>query len=93
MARKLRVSVDYDRCTGVGACEQVCPEVFFMNDEGLPDVLEEEPHETLWAAVERAEEACPEEAVILEWVEPSDVTSRRRRRAAHGLLSAPAAGS
>ena len=63
MPRKLRVSVDYDKCTGVGACEQVCPEVFFMNDEGLPDVLEEEPHETLWAAVERAEEACPEEAV------------------------------
>ena len=69
MARKLRVSVDSDRCTGVGACEQVCPEVFFMNDEGLADVLEEEPHETLWAAVERAEEACPEEAVIVEWTE------------------------
>jgi ferredoxin len=69
MARKLRVSVDYDRCTGVGACEQVCPEVFFMNEQRLPDVLEEEPHQTLWAAVERAEEACPEEAVILEWSE------------------------
>jgi ferredoxin len=69
MARKLRVSVDYARCTGVGACEQVCPEVFFMNDEGLPDVLEPEPHETLWPAVSRAEEACPEEAVILEWTE------------------------
>jgi ferredoxin len=69
MPLKLRVSVDYDRCTGVGACEQVCPEVFFMNDAGLPDVLEEEPHETLWAAALRAEEACPEEAVILEWVE------------------------
>ena len=24
--------------------------------EGLPDVLEKQPHETLWAAVERAEE-------------------------------------
>jgi ferredoxin len=69
MARKLRVSIDYGRCTGVGACEQVCPEVFFMNDEGLPDVLEAEPHATLWDAVARAEEACPEEAVILEWVE------------------------
>jgi ferredoxin len=69
MARKLRVSVDFARCTGVGACEQVCPEVFFMNEEGLPDVLEPEPHQTLWAAVERAEEACPDEAVILEWVD------------------------
>lgn len=70
MGRKLRVSVDYTRCTGVGACEAVCPEVFALREEdGLPDVLEPEPHETLWAAVERAEEACPEEAVILEWVE------------------------
>jgi ferredoxin len=40
-----------------------------MNDEGLPDVLEPEPHATLWAAVERAEEACPEGAVVLEWTE------------------------
>ncbi len=69
MARRLTVSVDYDRCTGVGACEAVCPEVFFMRDDGLPDVLEPEPHETLWPCVERAEEACPDEAVVLEWVD------------------------
>ena len=69
MERTLRVHVDYDRCTGVGACEAVCPEVFFMRDDGLPEVLEREPHETLWAAVERAEEACPDAAVILEWAD------------------------
>ena len=46
-ARKLRVSVAED--TGAGACEQVCPDVFFVNDD-IPDVPEEEPHETLWAA-------------------------------------------
>jgi ferredoxin len=65
----LRACVDHERCTGVGACEQVCPEVFFMNDEGLSEVLEPRPHETLWAAVARAEETCPEEAVVLEWAE------------------------
>lgn len=69
MPRKLKVTIDNDLCTGVGACEQVCPEVFFLRDDGLADVLEPEPHETLWAAVERAVEACPEEAIILEWVE------------------------
>jgi len=56
MPRTLRVRVDYDRCTGVGACEQVCPEVFFMRDDGLPEVLDTEPHETSGRAVERAAE-------------------------------------
>ena len=40
MTRRLKVSIDYQRCSGVGACEQVCPEVFFMRDDGLPEVLE-----------------------------------------------------
>jgi ferredoxin len=69
MARRLTVSVDYGLCTGVGACEQVCPEVFVMRDDGLPEVLEPEPHQTLWASIERAAHACPEEAVILDWVD------------------------
>ncbi len=69
MQRELRVSIDFARCTGVGAREQVCPEVFLMNDEGLTEVLEPEPHETLCAAVTRAEDARPEEAVVLAWVE------------------------
>jgi ferredoxin len=69
MSRKLKVIIDYELCTGVGACEQVCPEVFFLRDDGLADVIDPEPHETLWAAIERAVDACPEEAIILEWTE------------------------
>jgi ferredoxin len=69
MPRKLKVIIDYELCTGVGACEQVCPEVFFLRDDGLADVIDPEPHETLWAAIERAVDACPEEAIILEWTE------------------------
>ncbi len=69
MSHKLKASIDYERCTGVGACEQVCPDVFFLRDDGLAEVLEPLPHQTLWDAVERAAEACPEEAVVLEWAE------------------------
>lgn len=69
MSRHLRVSVDHDRCTGIGACEQVCPEVFLLRNDVLADVLETDPHETLWDAVERAAEACPEAAVILDWLD------------------------
>ena len=62
----MRVSIDYELCTGVGACEQVCPEVFQMRDDGLAEVVDPRPHETLWEAVERAQEACPEEAIVIE---------------------------
>jgi ferredoxin len=62
----MRVSIDYELCTGVGACEQVCPEVFQMRDDGLAEVVDPCPHETLWEAVYRAQEACPEDAVVIE---------------------------
>jgi len=62
----MRVSIDYDLCTGVAACEQVCPEVFQMRDDGLAEVIDAHPHETLWEAVRRAQEACPEEAIVVE---------------------------
>jgi len=62
----MRVSIDYALCTGVGACEQVCPEVFQMRDDGLAEVVDPRPHETLWEAVYRAQEACPEEAIVIE---------------------------
>jgi ferredoxin len=62
----MHVRIDYDLCTGVGACEQVCPDVFQLRDDGLADVIDPFPHKTLWEAVYRAQEACPEEAIIIE---------------------------
>jgi ferredoxin len=29
-------------------------------------VVDPHPHETLWEAVNRAQEACPEEAIVIE---------------------------
>ena len=62
----MKVRVDYHRCTGVAACEQVCPEVFQIREDGLAEVIDLEPHETLWECVRRAQEACPEEAIVVE---------------------------
>lgn len=63
----MKVRIDYDKCSGVGACEQVCPEVFALRPEdGLAEVLESEPHRTLWDCVRRAQEACPDEAIVIE---------------------------
>ncbi len=63
----IKVSIDYDKCTGAAACEAVCPEVFEIRDsDGLAEVLDPEPHKTLWDCVYRAQEACPEEAIVIE---------------------------
>ena len=62
----MKVSVNYDLCTGVGACEVVCPDVFQMRADGLVDVVDPQPHVTLWDAVYRAQEACPEDAIVIE---------------------------
>jgi ferredoxin len=61
----MRVSIDYELCTGVAACEAVCPDVFQIRDDGLAEVIDPHPHPTLWDAVYRAQEACPEEAIII----------------------------
>jgi ferredoxin len=61
----MNVSIDYDRCTGAAACEAVCPEVFQIRADGLAEVLDPHPHETLWDCVRRAQDACPEEAIIV----------------------------
>ena len=66
----MRVSIDYEKCNGAAACEAVCPEVFVIREsDGLADVLEPEPHPTLWDCVRRAEDACPEDAIVIEEVE------------------------
>jgi hypothetical protein len=41
--------------------------VFVIREsDGLADVLEPEPHPTLWDCVRRAEDACPEDAIVIE---------------------------
>ena len=33
-----KVSVDSSACVGCGLCEQLCPEVFKLNSEGIAEV-------------------------------------------------------
>ena len=42
--------------------------MFAIRDDGLAEILEPEPHETLWAAWS-APTRLPEDAVVIEWVE------------------------
>ncbi len=62
----MKVRIEHDLCTGDGICEEVCPEVFEVREDGLAYVLDSEPAEDLWDTVREATEQCPTEAIIIE---------------------------
>ena len=55
--------VDHDECIGCGQCEQVCPDVFELREDGLAYVLTEEPGDELASRVDEAIEECPSGAI------------------------------
>lgn len=62
----MKPKIDQDLCIGDGICEEVCPEVFELRDDGLAYVINEEPDDSLDATVQEAIESCPTEAIIDE---------------------------
>ncbi|MBE0447080.1 MAG: ferredoxin [Actinobacteria bacterium] len=58
--------IDHDECIGCGQCEQVCPEVFELRDDGFAYVINEAPNETLIPEVDEAIEECPTGAISWE---------------------------
>lgn len=76
----MRVWIDQDLCTGDGLCEEICPAVFTLLDDGLAYVKEGDkvmdnpggaegvalvPSELEDAVTEAAEE-CPGECIFIE---------------------------
>ncbi|HHY09640.1 MAG TPA: ferredoxin [Firmicutes bacterium] len=56
--------VDPDLCIGCGLCEEICPEVFEMGDDGLAHVIGADQCEDA-GCCEEAAESCPTEAITL----------------------------
>ena len=76
----MKVWIDQDLCTGDGLCEEICPSVFTLLDDGLAYVKEgdvvknapggaeglaEVPAELEDAVIEASEE-CPGECIFIE---------------------------
>lgn len=57
--------VDPDECTGCGLCEEICPDVFKLNDDGIADVID--PHGATAELIQEAINECPVDAI--SWVE------------------------
>jgi ferredoxin len=62
----LRVIVDRDICQNHGQCVFAAPQVFELDEEGELVLLDDEPDESLRAAVEEASDVCPTQAITIE---------------------------
>ncbi|MDF2823906.1 MAG: ferredoxin [Mycobacterium sp.] len=59
----MRATVDDGLCRGHGVCVAVCPDVFWLTDDGYAEAQEGPVATHLQDGVQEAAEACPEHAI------------------------------
>lgn len=62
----MKIIVDRTKCTGLGICESLAPDVFEVDDDGDLILLTDDVPEGGLDAVEEAIAGCPTEALRLE---------------------------
>ena len=62
----MKVVVNFDQCMSNAQCVRPAPSVFEVREDGLLYILQEEPPESLRAAVEEAARLCPTQAITIE---------------------------
>ena len=77
----MQVWIDQDLCTGDGLCEEICPDVFTLQDDGIAYVKDDgtvcdnpggaaqkaQVPAKLEEAVKAASEECPGECIFVEF--------------------------
>lgn len=61
----MQVQVDYSRCTGLGVCESISPDVFAINADGSMELRTACPSAELRQGIEEAAASCPTEAISI----------------------------
>jgi ferredoxin len=56
--------VEQDECTGCGMCEEICPDVFHINDDGISEI--QEPHGATAELIQEAIDECPVNCISWE---------------------------
>jgi ferredoxin len=62
----MKVVVDFVKCTGLGICESMAPDIFEVNDDGALVLIKEDITDDELQAVEEAVAGCPTEALRIE---------------------------
>lgn len=62
----MKVIIDPDECIGDGICENICPEVFELRDDGLAYVLSFDETPEMLEKIEEAIDECPTSAISME---------------------------
>lgn len=62
----MQAVVDRDLCIGCGLCEETCPEVFRLDDDGIALVIVEHIGAELYGPTRDAAELCPVSAISIE---------------------------
>jgi len=57
--------VDHNLCIGCGLCEETCPEVFALREDGLAYVIAETIPDELYGPVRDSADVCPVEAISI----------------------------
>jgi ferredoxin len=64
----MRISVDYDKCSGHGMCEGIAEDVFEVTADGVVRILMDPMPEDRRKEMEEAVEMCPTGALsIKDW--------------------------
>jgi len=61
----MHVTVEEDMCEGHGLCVDIAPEVFRLRDDGLAEVVLEEPDVSLEESAKEAARKCPASAIAI----------------------------
>ncbi|MEV4144442.1 ferredoxin [Amycolatopsis sp. NPDC049691] len=62
----MKIVVDWNKCTGLGICESLAPDVFEVNDAGELELKLEVIADDQLSEVEEAVAGCPTEALRIE---------------------------
>jgi ferredoxin len=61
----MRIVVDRDKCSALGVCESLAPELFEVRDDGSLTIFNDRPEDGLCAAARAAVDGCPTGALAI----------------------------